>query len=84
MLLLKMFAESNAKIVALSLETERVCRVNLNYTTEECAALDDGNNTRIQVRYSCTPQMIFVNHSWFDCREKFKFIKTHSTIIKTL
>lgn len=54
MLLLKMFAESNARVIAWTLETERVCRVNLNHTAEECAAIDDGNHTHIQVSFKAS------------------------------
>ncbi|XP_068218770.1 probable peptidoglycan muropeptide transporter SLC46 isoform X2 [Palaemon carinicauda] len=48
MLFMKMLAESNAGVVADTLEIDRVCRVNLNYTEEECRNMDDGNHTDIQ------------------------------------
>ncbi|XP_064090389.1 probable peptidoglycan muropeptide transporter SLC46 isoform X2 [Macrobrachium nipponense] len=48
MLFMKMLAESNAGVVADTLEIDRVCRVNLNYTEEECRNMDDGNHTTIQ------------------------------------
>ncbi|RXG57879.1 Proton-coupled folate transporter [Armadillidium vulgare] len=48
MLFLKMVAESNYKVVGDTLEIDRICRVTLNYTDEECKAMDDGNHTDIQ------------------------------------
>ena len=50
MLFMKMLAESNYKVVADTLEIDRVCRINLNYTEEECEVMDDGNHTDIQVK----------------------------------
>lgn len=50
MLFIKMLAEGNVRIVAISLQIDRVCNVNLAYPSEDCLALDDGNHTDIQVR----------------------------------
>lgn len=49
MLFMKMLAEGNLVVVADTLEIDRVCRVSLNFTEEECAAMDTGNHTDVQV-----------------------------------
>ncbi|KAK7070538.1 hypothetical protein SK128_007787 [Halocaridina rubra] len=49
MLFLKMVAESNYAVVGDTLEIQRVCLVNLNYSAEDCNDMDDGNHTDIQV-----------------------------------
>ena len=49
MLFLKMMAEGNIIVVSTTLKIERVCRVNLNFSREECLAMDDGNHSQIQV-----------------------------------
>lgn len=49
MLFLKMLAEGNFKVVADTLEIDRVCLVNLNFTEEECANMDKGNYSDVQV-----------------------------------
>lgn len=51
MLFLKMMAEGNIIVVGTTLKIERVCRVNLNFSDEECSAMDDGNHSQIQVSY---------------------------------
>lgn len=48
MLFMKMVAESNLVVVADTLEIERVCQVNLNYSMEDCQNMDDGNHTDLQ------------------------------------
>ncbi len=49
MLFLKMMAEGNFRVVGDTLEIDRVCRVNLNFSQEDCVAMDDGNHSDIQV-----------------------------------
>lgn len=49
MLFLKMVAEGNYGVVADTLEIDRVCRVNLNFSREDCQRMDDGNHTDVQV-----------------------------------
>ncbi|XP_042866526.1 solute carrier family 46 member 3-like isoform X2 [Penaeus japonicus] len=49
MLFLKMVAEGNYGVVADTLEIDRVCRVNLNFSRNDCLAMDDGNHTQVQV-----------------------------------
>lgn len=49
MLFLKMMAEGNFRVVGDTLEIDRVCRVNLNFSQEDCMAMDDGNHSDIQV-----------------------------------
>ncbi|XP_071543459.1 probable peptidoglycan muropeptide transporter SLC46 isoform X1 [Panulirus ornatus] len=49
MLFMKMLAQGNFVVVADTIEIDRVCRVNLNFTEEECAAMDSGNYTKVQV-----------------------------------
>ncbi len=49
MLFLKMMAEGNMKVVVDTLQIHRVCEVNLNYSTEDCLSMDDGNHSLIQV-----------------------------------
>lgn len=51
MLFLKMVAEGNFKIMADTLEIDRVCRINLNYSEKECQMMDDGNHTEVQVKW---------------------------------
>ena len=51
MLFLKMIAEGNFGVVADTLEKDRVCRVNLNFSEEECAGwIHDANFTYVKVR----------------------------------
>ncbi|XP_069938913.1 probable peptidoglycan muropeptide transporter SLC46 isoform X1 [Cherax quadricarinatus] len=49
MLFLKMMAEGNYKVVADTLEIDRVCRVNLNFTKEECINMDSDNYSDVQI-----------------------------------
>ncbi|KZS15946.1 Uncharacterized protein APZ42_018382 [Daphnia magna] len=49
MLFLKMVAEGNTIVIGDTLEIDRVCRVNLNFSQEDCMAMDDGNHSQIQV-----------------------------------
>ena len=49
MLFLKMLAEGNIVVVASALQTERVCRVNLNFTQQDCLDMDKGNHSIVQV-----------------------------------
>ena len=49
MLFLKMVAEGNVIVIADTLQIERACRVNLNYSQEDCLSMDDGNHSHIQV-----------------------------------
>ncbi len=49
MLFLKMMAEGNVRVVADTLEIDRVCRVNLNFSAEDCLLMDDGNHSVVQV-----------------------------------
>lgn len=49
MLFLKMLAEGNVSVVAKNLRIERVCRVNLNFSDEDCLTMDDGNHSVVQV-----------------------------------
>ena len=49
MLFLKMMAEGNVRVVADTLEIDRVCRINLNFLPEDCQVMDDGNHSDIQV-----------------------------------
>lgn len=49
MLFLKMVAEGNVIVIADTLQIERACRVNLNYSQEDCLSMDDGNHSQIQV-----------------------------------
>ncbi|XP_071543096.1 probable peptidoglycan muropeptide transporter SLC46 [Panulirus ornatus] len=49
MLFMKMLAEGNLVVIVDAMELDRVCRVNLNFTEEECAAMDSGNYTEVQV-----------------------------------
>jgi len=49
MLFLKMVAESNIRVVADTLEIDRVCRINLNFSNDDCMNMDDGNHSDIQV-----------------------------------
>lgn len=46
---MKMMAEGNFRVVGDTLEIDRVCRVNLNFSQEDCMAMDDGNHSEIQV-----------------------------------
>ncbi|XP_057374931.2 lysosomal proton-coupled steroid conjugate and bile acid symporter SLC46A3-like isoform X3 [Daphnia carinata] len=48
MLFLKMIAEGNITVIAETLQLERSCRINLNFTEEDCTAMDDGNHSDIQ------------------------------------
>lgn len=48
MLFLKMVAEGNTIVIGDTLEIDRVCRVNLNFSQEDCMAMDDGNHSQIQ------------------------------------
>ncbi|XP_057374974.1 lysosomal proton-coupled steroid conjugate and bile acid symporter SLC46A3-like [Daphnia carinata] len=48
MLFLKMVAEGNVIVIADTLQLDRVCRVNLNFTEKDCLAMDDGNHSEIQ------------------------------------
>lgn len=49
MLFVKMLAESNLGVVADTLEIDRVCRVNLNFSEDDCQNMDDGNHTDVQI-----------------------------------
>lgn len=49
MLFLKMVAEGNVVVIADTLQIERACRVNLNFSQEDCVSMDDGNHSQIQV-----------------------------------
>lgn len=49
MLFLKMMAEGTFRVVGDTLEIDRVCRVNLNFSHEDCMAMDDGNHSDVQV-----------------------------------
>jgi hypothetical protein len=49
MLFVKMVAEGNTIVIGDTLEIDRVCRVNLNFSQEDCMAMDDGNHSDIQV-----------------------------------
>ena len=49
MLFFKMVAESNLRVLADTLEIDRVCRVNLNFPKNDCLAMDDGNHSDVQV-----------------------------------
>ena len=50
MLFLKMIAEGNFKVVADTLEQDRACRINLNFTEEECDGwIQDDNLTYVKV-----------------------------------
>ena len=49
MLFLKMMAEGNFRVLGDNLEIDRVCRINLNYSHEDCMIMDDGNHSEIQV-----------------------------------
>ena len=51
MLFLKMVAESNIRVVGDTLEIDRVCRINLNHSSDDCMAMDDGNHSNIQVLF---------------------------------
>ena len=51
MLFMKMTAESIFKVVGDTLEIERACRINLKYNETDCAQMDDGNHTEIQVNF---------------------------------
>ncbi|KAI9551862.1 hypothetical protein GHT06_022198 [Daphnia sinensis] len=48
MLFLKMVAEGNVTVIAETLQLDRSCRVNLNFTEEDCMAMDDGNHSDVQ------------------------------------
>ena len=48
-LFLKMMAEGNVIVIADTFQIERACRVNLNFSQEECMSMDDGNHSQIQV-----------------------------------
>ena len=50
MLLVKTIAEGNLKVVADTLQIDRYCRVDLNFSAGDCDAMDDGNHTSVQVR----------------------------------
>ena len=50
MLFLKMVAEGNTIVVGDTLEIDRVCRINLNFSQEDCMAMDDGNHSDVQVK----------------------------------
>lgn len=58
MLFLKMMAEGNFVVVSDTLELDRVCRVNLNFTEEECANMDTGNYSDVQVGHSWGAQWL--------------------------
>jgi len=49
MLFFKMVAESNIRIVADTLQIDRVCRINLNFSNDDCIAMDNGNHSNVQV-----------------------------------
>jgi MFS transporter, PCFT/HCP family, solute carrier family 46, member 3 len=49
MLFVKMVAEGNVVVIIDTLQLDRVCRVNFNYSEEDCMAMDDGNHSYIQV-----------------------------------
>ncbi|EFX77638.1 hypothetical protein DAPPUDRAFT_247259 [Daphnia pulex] len=48
MLFLKMVAEGNVIVIADTLQIERACRVNLNFSQEDCVSMDDGDHSQIQ------------------------------------
>lgn len=50
MLFVKMIAEGNTIVIGDTLEIDRVCRVNLNFSQEDCMAMDDGNHSDVQVK----------------------------------
>ncbi|XP_042205766.1 solute carrier family 46 member 3-like isoform X2 [Homarus americanus] len=66
MLFLKMLAEGNYGVVADTLEIDRVCRVNLNFTEEECAHMDSGNYTHVQVAVQRFQNTFNYNQSLMD------------------
>lgn len=66
MLFLKMIAEGNYKVVADTLEIDRVCRINLNFTQEECANMDDGNHTDVQIAVQKFENTFNYNQSLMD------------------
>lgn len=49
MLFVKMVSEGNVVVIIDTLQLDRVCRVNFNFSEEDCMAMDDGNHSHIQV-----------------------------------
>jgi hypothetical protein len=84
MLFVKMIAEGNTIVIGDTLEIDRVCRVNLNFSQEDCMAMDDGNHSDVQVKDLKKTQLSNKNHltkiQLF--RKLYKSTKTLSIIIK--
>ena len=92
MLFLKMVAESNFRVVADTLEIDRVCRINLNFSNDDCMHMDDGNHSDIQVLQFFFSQFLihiilhYGNITFVinvECRKLYKFIKIHLITTKT-
>ncbi|XP_063602532.1 lysosomal proton-coupled steroid conjugate and bile acid symporter SLC46A3-like [Penaeus indicus] len=66
MLFLKMVAEGNYGVVADTLEIDRICRVNLNYSQEDCLNMDDGNHTEVQVAVQRVQNVFNYNQNLMD------------------
>lgn len=81
MLFLKMVAEGNVTVIAETLQLDRSCRVNLNFTEEDCMAMDDGNHSDVQVIKKKEGNRKFYDQIIL-IRKPSKSTKTISIIIK--
>ncbi|KAK3867282.1 hypothetical protein Pcinc_027250 [Petrolisthes cinctipes] len=54
MLFLKMMAEGNFGVVADTLEVQRICRLSLGYSDDNCTNMDDGNHSDVQLEVQVT------------------------------
>ena len=79
MLFVKMVAEGNVRVVADSLEIDRVCRVNLNFSAEDCLNMDDGNHTDVQVKTRLSSNVFiepfFIEHFAGRCPKVSKYFQ---------
>ncbi|XP_045102776.1 solute carrier family 46 member 3-like [Portunus trituberculatus] len=67
MLFLKMMAEGNFGVVADTLEQERVCRINLNFSQEECAGwIHDANLSYVKEAVQHRQNLFNYNQSIMD------------------
>lgn len=67
MLFLKMMAEGNFKVVSDTLEQDRVCRINLNFSKEECDSwIDNANFTYVKEAVQHRQNLFNYNQSIMD------------------
>lgn len=85
MLFVKMIAEGNTIVIGDTLEIDRVCRVNLNFSQEDCMAMDDGNHSDVQVKDFLKKRNYLIKNHLTKIqlfRKLYKSTKTLSIIIK--